>query len=167
MFFEIILKEFFSEQELIIALQLIVAMSLGMLLGAERVLAGKTAGMRTYALVCMSATLFTATAIAFKSTEIGDELDPLRVVSGIITGIGFIGAGLILFKDSSLQGLTTAAGIWISAGIGSTIGLGLYSSALVATLLTLFVFRVLWFVEYRMKISLNENETITIEKMKD
>lgn len=147
------LKDMFSQQELTIALQLIVAMSLGMLLGAERTLAGKTAGMRTYALVCMSATLFTAVALVFGGMEQGANSDPLRVVAGIITGIGFLGAGLILFRDSSLQGLTTAAGIWISAGIGVTIGLDLYISAVIATLLTLFVFRALWFVEHRLKIT--------------
>ncbi|HEX9608763.1 MAG TPA: MgtC/SapB family protein [Candidatus Paceibacterota bacterium] len=135
-----------------IAGQLITAMLLGMLVGAERAIAGKTAGMRTYALVSMGSALFTVISVGISAAYLGVvNFDPLRVAAGIITGIGFIGAGIIIFRESSLRGLTTAAGLWVAAGIGMAVGFKLYFIAVFASLLTLFVFTVMWFVEERLE----------------
>lgn len=128
--------------------QLAVAMVLGVFLGAERSIAGKTAGMRTYALVTMGSCLFIIISISMGAAFLGVvHFDPLRMSSAVITGIGFIGAGIIIFRDRTLRGLTTAAGLWVAAGIGMAVGFKLYTMAIFATFLTLFVFTALWFVE--------------------
>lgn len=128
--------------------QLLVAMLLGMLLGAERTIAGKSAGMRTYALISMGSALFIIISTTVSSTYLGVvNFDPLRVTAAIITGIGFIGAGIIIFRETTLRGLTTAAGMWIAAGVGVAIGFQLYLLAIFAAVLTLFVFTAMWFVE--------------------
>jgi len=82
-------------------------------------------------------------------TLAGTSVDVLRVVSGIVTGIGFIGAGIIIFKDDrkTVTGLTTAAGLWVAGGIGVAVGFKLYVIAVFATVLTLIVFTVMWFIE--------------------
>jgi len=133
----------FAGDFLTLFLPLFVALLLGALIGIERSIAGKTAGMRTYGLVAMSATLFILTSQLLPDDMQGDVL---RFPAGIISGIGFIGAGLIIFKkeQSTLSGLTTAAGLWICAGVGIAVGYGFYALALAATLLTLVVFSLLW-----------------------
>jgi putative Mg2+ transporter-C (MgtC) family protein len=78
-------------------------------------------------------------------------MNPLHIVAQIIVGVGFIGTGLIFTKDNKLMGLTTATGLWVSAGIGMACGFGLYKLAIVATILTLFIFIVLWFLEEQLK----------------
>ena len=146
----------FTNANVIIFLQLTLAMLLGMVLGVERSIAGKTAGMRTYALVCMGACLFIINTTLFTKPLIGFvAFDPLRVAAGIITGVGFIGAGIIVFRDTSLRGLTTAAGLWVAAGIGIAVGYELYAIAVFITVLTLFIFTVLWFIEEFIENSLN------------
>lgn len=131
------------------ATNVFIALLLGMLLGAERTLAHKTAGLRTYGLVSMGAALFVVIATMAGETagfEIsGDEI--MRVMAGVITGIGFLCAGTIIFRDNMLVGLTTAAGLWIAAGIGIAAGFGLHLLALLVTVLTLLTFTIFWFVE--------------------
>jgi len=137
-----------------IVLRLFVALALGMIIGTERVWAHKTAGMRTYALVAMGSALFVIISnemVKYYANFSG--MNPLMIVSQIVVGVGFIGAGLIFTKDSKLVGLTTATGLWVAAGIGMAAGLGLYNIALIATILTLFIFIVLWFIEKRIKKS--------------
>jgi putative Mg2+ transporter-C (MgtC) family protein len=134
----------------VVAAKLVLAVILGALLGLERSLARKTAGMRTYTLVSMGAALFVIIAemVAAHYSTLGIRVfDPLRVASQVIVGIGFLGAGLIIFQDNKLRGLTTAAGLWVAAGIGMAVGYGLYILAAMVTILTLFVFTVLWYVE--------------------
>lgn len=129
-----------------------VALILGMLLGTERIWAHKAAGIRTYALVSMGSALFVVISNAMVEAYANmSGLNPLMIVSQIVVGVGFIGAGLIFTKDSKLVGITTATGLWVSAGIGMASGFGLYNIAIIATLLTLFVFVVLWFFEARLK----------------
>lgn len=133
-------------------LQLFTAALLGMLLGTERSLAGKVAGMRTYGLVSMGACLF----IVVSLSVVGElsalaSVDPLRVFEAVVTGVGFIGAGIIFLRGALLSGLTTAAGLWVAAGIGVAVGYGLYALAVFATLLTIFVFTAMWFIEHRVR----------------
>lgn len=139
-------------QETEMLVKLFSAMFLGMILGIERVAAHKGAGMRTYALVSMGSALFVIISETLYQKYAGvTGIDPVRMASQIVVGIGFLGAGLIIFTDSKLIGLTTAAGLWMSGGIGVAIGHGLYLLAIAATILTLFVFTVLWVVEERLR----------------
>ena len=129
---------------------LVVALVLGGLLGLERSFAGKTAGMRTYALVSVGSALFIIISQIVVSDFTGvTNFDPLRVASQIIVGIGFLGAGSIILNDDTgrVGGLTTAAGLWVSAGIGMAVGFGLYCIAVFVTVLTLLVFTGLWYLE--------------------
>lgn len=142
------MESIFSDTNIVAFLQIILALLLGMVLGVERSIAGKTAGMRTYALVAMGACLLIISSIQFTASIAGFiNPDPLRVVAGIVTGVGFLGAGIIIFREATLQGLTTAAGLWVAAGIGITVGYELYALAVFTTVLTLFIFTMLWFVE--------------------
>lgn len=147
---------------LIVGVKLVLAVVLGGLLGLERSLAHKTAGMRTYTLVSMGAALFVILSemVGQHYLALGVQaFDPLRVTSQVIVGIGFLGAGLIIFQDNKLRGLTTAAGLWVAAGLGMTIGFGFYLVAIMVTVLTLLVFTALWYVEryFENHVSRSEN----------
>lgn len=150
----------FSGGNLEIFLKLLVALFLGMSLGIERALAGKIAGMRTYGLVAMGSALFVIIGVmaggGFDSPLALTE--SLRFTAQVITGIGFIGAGLIFFKDQTVSGVTTAAGIWVAAGVGMAIGYELYVLALIASIFALLVFTVLWYVEEKLKAFLHHDE---------
>jgi putative Mg2+ transporter-C (MgtC) family protein len=132
--------------------QLLLAVLLGVVLGTERsVIADKQAGTRTYALVALGSCLLSIISISVTTQYLGlVTFDPMRVVAGIVTGIGFLGAGVIIFKENTLQGLTTAAGLWVSAGIGVAVGYGLYAIAIFTTILTLITFTGLWYFEHRL-----------------
>ncbi len=127
-----------------------VAMLCGMMLGTERVISHKAAGMRTYALVSMGASIFIAVGDLVFS-KYGAAFAPSAVMSGIITGIGFMGAGVIIFRDSNVVGLTTASGLWVAAGVGIASGFGLYRVSFLATFFALFVFVAMWYVEQAIK----------------
>lgn len=130
-----------------IFLQLFVALILGALLGFERLLAGKEAGMRTFGLVAIGSCLFIIIGeIVMKEYYQMFNFDPLRMASSVVTGIGFIGAGLIIFQHE-LKGLTTAAALWVASAIGVAVGFKLYTIATFTTFLTLFVCVGLWFIE--------------------
>lgn len=147
------MENIFDPGTLNILLRLFVALLLGMIIGTERVWAKKTAGMRTYALVSMGASLFVIISETLAVKYFGGGFDPARIASQIIVGIGFLGAGSIMLQGSHLKGLTTASGLWITAGIGMATGFGFYSLAIITTILVLFVFIVLWFVEEKIKNS--------------
>jgi putative Mg2+ transporter-C (MgtC) family protein len=134
-----------TESEIFI--QLVVALLLGALLGFERLLAGKEAGMRTFGLVTVGSCLFIIIGeIVMKQYYEMFNFDPLRMASSVVTGIGFIGAGLIIFQHE-LRGLTTAATLWVASAIGVAVGFKLYIIAMFTTFLALFVCVGLWFVE--------------------
>lgn len=114
--------------------RLLLALLCGAVIGMQRERAGKSAGLRTHILVATGSTLFVVGAV-----DTGMDEDALsRVVQGLITGIGFLGAGAILKreKEKDIRGLTTAAGIWMTAAIGVTIGLGRFGVAIFATAFT-------------------------------
>lgn len=134
--------------------RLFVALFLGMIIGLERVWAHKTAGIRTYALVSMGSALFVIISGEMVKYYTGfSGLNPIMLVSQIVVGVGFLGAGLIFTKESKLIGLTSATGIWVAAGIGMASGFKLFNIAIVATILTLFIFIALWYLERRIKNS--------------
>lgn len=148
-------------------LQITVALVFGMILGLERVLVGRTAGPRTYGLVSVGSCLITILTQLASVERYSKLFDAGPVIAAIITGVGFIGAGLIVLHGSRLSGLTTAAGIWVSAAIGIAVGLNYMILALFVTFLTLFVFTVMWHFEKKIKASFesqfgqiqeNENE---------
>jgi putative Mg2+ transporter-C (MgtC) family protein len=133
----------------LIATRLLLALLCGLILGIERILSRKSAGIRTLALVSMGSALFTIIGILIFHEYHGD--DPSRIVAQIISGIGFLGAGVILFQENKVHGVTTATDIWISASIGIACGLGYHAVAAIATLLTLFTLTGLWYLELYIK----------------
>ena len=133
-----------------VLIRLTIAIILGGLVGVERTLAGKTAGMRTYALVSMGSALFMLIAIIISDQLIGTPgFNPLFLAPQILVGIGFIGAGLVFHNNADMKtsGLTSAAGLWVAGGIGMAVGFGLYSVGIISALLTLLIFTILWYVE--------------------
>jgi putative Mg2+ transporter-C (MgtC) family protein len=122
--------------ELEMVLRLLLAATLGAIIGFQRERAGKAAGLRTHILICVGAALFTIASLY----GFGFGVDPSRVAAGIVTGIGFLGAGAILHRQGGIvEGLTTAATIWAVAGIGLAVGAGLYLVSAVTMVITLAV----------------------------
>lgn len=117
--------------------RVLIAAMLGVILGLERQFSNKDAGLRTYALVASGSALFTVLSI-----EGFDAADTSRVAAQIVTGIGFLGAGLIFRRGVNIQGLTTAAGLWSVAAIGMAAGTGLWGLAIVVTAIVLSVLKV-------------------------
>jgi len=142
-------------QNLIILEQLIISIFLGSLIGLEREISKKPAGFRTYSLVSLGATIFTiiSEAIAFEYQNLpGFSFDPSRIVSQIIVGVGFIGAGVIIYQKSKIRGTTTAASLWVTAAIGMAVGFKLYTLAILSTCLVLIILIVFYFfIENRLE----------------
>jgi len=144
------MTQIFSAENLEIFWQLTLAVLLGGAIGFERKLARKTAGIRTFALVALGATLFSIIPqLAFKDLVGVTNFDPSRVASQVVVGIGFLGAGLIILQKDRVKGLTTAASMWVSAGIGLAVGFHLYTIAIFSTILTILVLSLLWLLEAR------------------
>lgn len=122
-----------------IAVRLILSLMMGALVGLEREKTRHPAGLRTHMLVSVGSTLITLASIMIFPA------DPARIAAGIVTGIGFLGAGTIFRDKNNVRGLTTAASIWVVAGVGMTLGAGLYFLAATSTaaiMLTLFMAKV-------------------------
>ena len=119
--------------ELEMVVRILLALVLGGAIGYQRERADKPAGMRTLVLICVGSALFTVVSVY------GFDADPARVAAGIVTGIGFLGAGSIIRRGDTVEGLTTAATIWIVAGIGLAAGAGLYLIAAVTAVVALAV----------------------------
>ena len=138
-------------------LRLVAALLIGGVIGLERSYHGRPAGFRTHALVCLSTALLMLLTVYetrwFPSISQGRiALDPTRLAQGIMTGIGFLGAGTILKDGLTVRGLTTAASIWITAAVGILIGVGFYFPAVVATVLTLFTLSLFRWIEDRIPV---------------
>ncbi|KKT19027.1 MAG: Mg2+ transporter-C family protein, partial [Candidatus Nomurabacteria bacterium GW2011_GWB1_43_7] len=145
--YNLYMQEFFIQNSEII-LRLFVAVILGAFIGAERTLVHKEAGIKTHALVSLGAAVFVIVSelVAVKYKGLAG-FDPARVASQIIVGIGFLGAGAIMFQNSRLTGLTTAGGLWVTAGIGMAAGFGFFGLSVIAAVFVLAVFVILYFVE--------------------
>ena len=120
-----------SEIELI--LRLLLALGLGSLVGFEREYHDRPAGVRTHILVCMGSAIFMVISMSVPGA------DPARVAAGVVTGIGFLGAGTIFRSKDHVHGLTTAADLWVIAGIGLAIGLGYYLIAITSAIIVFVV----------------------------
>ncbi|HEY4513325.1 MAG TPA: MgtC/SapB family protein [Candidatus Paceibacterota bacterium] len=152
------MTQFFTQNSEII-LRLVVAVVLGLLVGVERLLVHKDAGMKTHALVSLGSALFVIISemIAIRYEEIGG-FDPTRIASQVIVGIGFLGAGSIMLYGSQLRGLTTAGGLWVMAGIGMAAGFGLFSLAFIVTILVLLIFILINILEKPIRRISEDNE---------
>jgi len=124
-------------------IKLTVATVLGAVVGFEREYVGKAAGLRTFSLVSLGSCLFTILSVWGFQQFVGIpgfSFDPSRIAAQVTVGIGFLGAGLIIFRGFRVEGLTTAAGLWVSAAIGMAVGLGFYVLSLVTAVLVLIIF---------------------------
>ena len=138
------LHSFMSNLDYEILARIFVSIALGFLIGIERELTNKAAGLRTHILVCLGSTVFTLISIYgfshnFYGPGIKIQNDPARIAAQILTGIGFIGGGAVLRHGISVSGLTTAASLWITASIGMAIGTGSYTLAISTTVLAFLI----------------------------
>ena len=128
-------------------LRLLLGGLMGGMIGLERELHAKGAGIRTHFIVALGSALFMIISMyAFEGT---DKFDSSRVAAGVVSGIGFIGGGVIIFQRNTIRGITTAAGMWVASAIGMACGAGMYPIAVAATLLTLLCLDMVHFIHLR------------------
>lgn len=140
--------EFFSPERISIATQLLLAVLLGGIIGLERKFSHKTAGIKTFALVSLGSALFTMISqMMYWQLGLPAGFDPSRIAAQIVVGVGFLAGGIIIFNDNKVRGLSTSAGVWVSAGIGMAVGFGLYDVAVIGTLITVVVYQVVLILE--------------------
>jgi putative Mg2+ transporter-C (MgtC) family protein len=125
----------------------------GVIVGLERQIRGKPAGIRTSILICLGTTVFIRLGIVVA----GSGGDPTRVLGQVVTGVGFIGAGVMLAREGLIRGVTSAAVIWILAGIGAVVGFGEYSAAVILAVVTVALLAGMEFLERRVR-ALREGE---------
>ncbi len=123
-----------------IIFRIVLAAVLGGIVGVERERQGRDAGLRTHMLVCVGSALFMVVSalMALEYKDLG-VVDPSRIAAGVVTGIGFLGAGTLLRYDSYIKGLTTAASIWVVSAIGLAVGAGFYMPGLITALVVIGV----------------------------
>lgn len=132
--------------------RLILAVALGSIIGLEREKKGRSAGFRTHILVCVASTLIMLVSIyIFEMYKEGSSTDPARVAAGVVTGIGFLGAGAIIRSQEQVRGLTSAASVWMSAAIGLAVGCGYVSAALIGTFISFSTLSFLKLIEKRLE----------------
>ena len=127
-----------------VVIRMLSAVLIGCIIGIDRDLHGKPTGMKTLGLVALGACLATMAAMGFSSHTLSVNADVSRAVQGIVTGIGFLGAGVIVQNpgQNRIRGLTTAASIWVTAAVGIVCGLGIWSVAAIATLILILLLTV-------------------------
>lgn len=139
--------------------RLILSMLIGMAVGAERKRKGQIAGIRTFALISMGSCLAMLLSIYVPQVYLGlKNGDPGRIAAQVITGIGFLGGGAMIHMKGAVRGLTTAAGIWMTAIIGMAIGIGMYVCSIVATFLILLILAA--FEEYGKRKKLGQESKV-------
>jgi putative Mg2+ transporter-C (MgtC) family protein len=152
-----------------IFVNLLVATVAGGLIGLERSYHGRPAGFRTHTLVCVASSLLMLVTMyqgkwfvaAVPETV---RVDPTRMAQGVMTGIGFLGAGVIIREGLTVRGLTTAASIWITAAIGILAGVGFYSAVVIASVITIGTLTIFRRVEIRMPSQIFANHTILFDR---
>lgn len=148
---------------------LLVAMTAGGLIGLERSYHGRPAGFRTHTLVCVASSLLMLVTVYQGKWFAGVaaetvRVDPTRMAQGIMTGIGFLGAGVIMREGLSVRGLTTAASVWITAAIGILSGVGFFSAVVIASVITIGTLTVFRKIESRMPSQIFANHTIIFDR---
>ena len=148
------------------------AVILGVATGIEREYRGRAAGIRTILLVCLGSTIAMLASVHIsevleKGVNSSIQIDPTRIAQGIVTGIGFLGAGAIIRENKLTIGLTTASLIWFNAGLGILIGLGLYAVAIKAAMIAVFLLILLNLLEKRMNISIYRDISLVASYNKD
>src|SRR6187397_3236017 len=144
-----------SQEIVVMSIRVLGAVLIGALIGLERSFRGRPAGFRTHALVCAASSLLMLVTVYQNEwmTQVSMEAirtDPTRMAQGIMTGIGFLGAGVIFKEGLTVRGLTTAASIWVTAAIGILVGIGFYLPALVGTVATILVLSFFRVIEQRL-----------------
>ena len=132
-----------------VLLRSIAAVVIGTLIGSERMRHGRAAGMRTHILVCLGSCMTSMTSM-YVANMLGNNGDVFRIPAQVVSGIGFLGAGMIILKNNNvITGLTTAAGVWATATIGVALGYGFYVGAVIVTLL--FLATIILFAKFERK----------------
>ena len=144
-----------TSEELVILVRVLTAVVVGALIGFERTFHGRPAGFRTHALVCVASSLLMLVTVYQNQWMTIVPLDairtdPTRMAQGIMTGIGFLGAGVIFKEGLTVRGLTTAASIWVTAAIGILLGIGFYFAATLGAAATLAILAAFRFIELRL-----------------
>ncbi|WP_163265118.1 MgtC/SapB family protein [Chelativorans alearense] len=154
-----LLQEFVPQTTLpwqVIAVRLALSLVLGGILGFERELLARPAGLRTHMLVCLASATFAIVAVEIVSMPVFQDesvrSDPVRLVEAITSGVAFLAAGFIIFKRGHVRGLTTGAGMWLAAAIGLAVGLGLWLVATLACLLGALVLAAMRQLEIRLDL---------------
>ena len=158
-----------TSEEGVIVIRVVAAVAVGALIGFERTFHGRPAGFRTHALVCAASSLLMLVTVyqnEWMTLAPAESIrtDPTRMAQGIMTGIGFLGAGVI-FKDGlTVRGLTTAASIWITAAIGILFGIGFYVPAALGTIATLAILSAFRVIEHRLPSEFYAHQSIRFER---
>jgi putative Mg2+ transporter-C (MgtC) family protein len=158
-----------TPEEVVIAVRVLAAVLVGASIGFERTFHGRPAGFRTHALVCLASSLLMLVTVypnwwmAVTPTD-AFRTDPTRMAQGIMTGIGFLGAGVIFKEGLTVRGLTTAASIWITAAIGILLGIGFYFAATVGAIATLAVLAAFRFIERRLPAEFYAHHSLTFQR---
>jgi putative Mg2+ transporter-C (MgtC) family protein len=150
--------------------RLAISLVVGGAIGLEREWRDKPAGLRTYMLVCEGSALFMICSLMlgdFVARTSGAPYDPSRIASTVVQGIGFLAAGVILTTGRHIRGLTTAAGMWVTAALGLLVGAGFYVIAAAATLATIFALLGLRYVELKLPVSDKGNDEPDGDATKD
>ena len=156
-------------EDIQIIIHLISALIAGGIIGLERSFHGRPAGFRTHTLVCLASSLLMLVTMYQSRWIPGIPLetirtDPTRMAQGIMTGIGFLGAGVIFKEGLSVRGLTTAASIWMTAAIGILMGIGFYMPAILATALTLATLSIFRWIEARMPAHFYAHHSVRFDR---
>src|SRR6266852_4198162 len=158
-----------TPEEVVIAVRVLAAVLVGASIGFERTVHGRPAGFRTHALVCLASSLLMLVTVypnwwmAVTPTD-AFRTDPTRMAQGIMTGIGFLGAGVIFKEGLTVRGLTTAASIWITAAIGILLGIGFYFAAALGTAATTAILAAFRFIELRLPTEFYPYHSLMFER---
>jgi len=158
-----------TQEDVVILVRVLASLAVGAAIGLERTMHGRPAGFRTHALVCVASSLLmllTVYQIQWMTVVPLDAIktDPTRMAQGIMTGIGFLGAGVIFKEGLSIRGLTTAASIWMTAALGIVIGVGFYTAALVGAAATLAVLAAFRALELRLPTEFYAEHSVTFNR---
>jgi putative Mg2+ transporter-C (MgtC) family protein len=158
-----------GQEEIVITVRVIAALLIGGAIGFERTFHGRPAGFRTHSLVCVASALLMLVTV-YQSHWMTEapldtiRLDPTRMAQGIMTGIGFLGAGVIFKEGLTVRGLTTAASIWITAAIGILVGIGFYFAAALGAVATLAVLALFRLIEQRLPAEFYAHHMLRFER---